>query len=168
MEYSKWSRKSSSPPLMNPCPVSSLDAISEIWTGLQLLTTTLAPFRDQRITSFSTSYRDKEIVNASDLFPPLASHPCQWRLITEVELFLCNTGTLLAFIVISHARKVLQGSRCSVTPTLSNRTIAVVCGCSWVIWSPTLIWHWPTRTQGIHVRRAWAAFLSLRQQHSET
>ena len=51
-EYLKWSRKSCPPPLINRCAVSSLDSMLEIWTGLQLLTTSLAPIQEQRSAPF--------------------------------------------------------------------------------------------------------------------
>lgn len=61
----KWSRKRSTLALINPRPVSSLDAMLEIWTGLQLLTTSLASIQEPCSTSFFSSHREDEVGNAS-------------------------------------------------------------------------------------------------------
>lgn len=74
--------------LINPCSVCSLDSMLEIWMGLQLLTASLAPIQEQRSTPFFISHQGEEILNALDLFPPMANHVCEWGLLAGVDLFL--------------------------------------------------------------------------------
>lgn len=114
--------------------------MSKIWMGLQLLTSTLAPFRGQCITLFSISYQEEEILNALDLFPPMAKHPCEWRLLAGVDLWLCNTGALqrstMTLQMIFLTWEVLEGSllhtsnRTIVKPTACLCAAVVECGCA--------------------------------------
>lgn len=181
-EYGKWSRKSSSLLLINPCPVSSLDTMLEIWTGLQLLTTSLAPIQEQRSTSFFTSYQEKEIVNA---LPDGKS--CLWmRTPRWCGFCFCSPGArrqrfTVKLPMISHTQgKFQRGDRCNKHHTSNWTSIILQSGCLPLLLlsavelvllqqlPPTLISLWPTRTQGSRVKTAWAASLSLQQQHSET
>lgn len=79
-EYLKWSRKRCPPPLINRCAVGSLDSMLEIWTGLQLLTTSLAPIQEQRSTPFFhflSGGRDPECFGPF-FFSPADGKSCLW------------------------------------------------------------------------------------------
>lgn len=97
----KWSRKRSTLALINPRPVSSLDAMLEIRTGLQRLTTSLAPIQEPCSTSFFSSHREDEVGNASRPFSqlrPAANRRYECGLLAVLESFFvflfifCRSG----------------------------------------------------------------------------
>lgn len=136
------------PPIINPCLVCSSDSMLEIWTGLQLLTASLASIQEQLSTPFFISYQEEEILNALDFSPP-DGKSCLWAS-ADVDVFL-QSGSQTETLEPRNPRcqrgdQQQQQQQHLAAAKKKNVFLMVVCRCCcccWMKWSCNCYWNLP-------------------------